>query len=85
MGHHCNCHGHCHCHSHRCIFGCFLGFLTGVIWLLIALSGKLTEFFGLIELGSLGHILIIIIAIIGFLAFLVFGFYVFKKAWRCCR
>lgn len=65
------------------IFGLFLGFLTGVIWLVVALEGFITEFFGLIGLGGvLGNILNILIALIGFLVFLVFGFFIFKKTWR---
>jgi hypothetical protein len=71
---------------HYGIFGIFLGFLTGVIWLLLALSGFITEFFGLLGLeGVLGNILNILIALIGFLSFLFFGFCIFKKAWRDCK
>ena len=69
--------------NHYGIFGTFLGFLTGVIWLLLALSEFITDFFGLLGLGGvLGNILNILIALIGFLAFLFFGFCIFKKAWR---
>lgn len=68
------------------IFGIFLGFLTGVIWLLLALSGFITEFFGLLGLeGVLGNILNILIALIGFLALVLFGLCLFKKAWRYCK
>jgi hypothetical protein len=75
--------GH-HCHSD--IFGIFLGFLTGVIWLLLALLQYITNFFVLIGLGAvLGNILNIVIALIGFLAFLFFGLCLFKKAWRHCK
>ncbi|MEH7177609.1 ABC transporter [Neobacillus vireti] len=66
------------------IWGVFLGFLTGVIWLLLAVLGFISTFFGLLGLGALGNILNILIALIGFLAFLVFGFCLFKKVWRCC-
>ncbi|MDR7000142.1 ABC transporter [Neobacillus niacini] len=77
MGHHCQ--GHCH------ILGIFLGFFTGMIWLLLAVLGYITDFFGLIDLGNLGYFFTILIAVIGFLAFFVFGLYVFKRAWNCCR
>ena len=68
------------------ISGIFLGFLTGVIWLLLALSGFITEFFGLLGLGGvLGNILNILVALIGFLAFVLFGLCLFKKAWHYCK
>ncbi|MER2107583.1 MAG: ABC transporter [Solibacillus sp.] len=68
------------------ISGIFLGFLTGVIWLLLALSGFITEFFELVGLGGLlGAILNILVALIGFLAFVLFGLCLFKKAWHYCR
>jgi hypothetical protein len=68
------------------ILGIFLGFLTGVIWLLLALTGFITEF---LELVGLGGILVIIlnflVALIGFLAFVWFGLCLFKKAWHHCK
>ncbi|MBM7608551.1 fluoride ion exporter CrcB/FEX [Lysinibacillus composti] len=68
------------------ISGIFLGFLTGVIWLLLALSGFITEFFGLLGIGGvLANILNILVALIGFLAFVLFGLYLFKKAWHYCK
>lgn len=71
---------------HGGIFGIFLGFLTGVIWLLLALKGFFTKLFVLLGLGTvLGKILTILIALIGFLAILIFGFFIFKKAWRNCK
>jgi len=75
-----------HDHSSWNIFGIFLGFLTGVIWLLLAVLGIISKFFILLGgLGGLGHFLVILIALIGFLAFLLFGLYLFKKAWRKCK
>ncbi|MEH7505058.1 ABC transporter [Neobacillus drentensis] len=71
-------------HSSCSIIGIFLGFLTGVIWLLLALLGVITDFCVLLGLGSLGNFLNILIALIGFLAFLLFGLCLFKKVWRCC-
>ncbi|QCJ42914.1 ABC transporter [Bacillus sp. S3] len=67
------------------IFGIFLGFITGAVWLLLAGLGTYTQFFELLGLGNLGNILNILIAIIGFLAFIVFGLFVFKEAWRRSR
>ena len=34
------------------IYVIFLGFITGVIWLLLALSGFITEFFGWTGMGK---------------------------------
>jgi hypothetical protein len=71
---------------HDGIFGIFLGFFTGVIWLLLALLGFITDFVGLLSLGGvLGTILNILIALIGFLAFVLFGLCLFKRAWRYCK
>lgn len=68
------------------IFGIFLGFLTGVIWLVLASSGYITAILGLLGLGGvLVNILNILIALIGLLAFLIFGFFLFKKAWSYCK
>jgi len=73
---------HCHCS----IFGIFLGFLTGVIWLLLAVLGFITDIARLLALGEvLSNIFNILIALIGFLAFLFFGLCLFKKAWRYCK
>jgi hypothetical protein len=70
-------------HSSCGILGLFLGFLTGVFWLLLSILHVVTGFFTLINLGSLGAILNILIALIGFLVFIVFGLLIFKKVWRC--
>ncbi|MEK5077970.1 ABC transporter [Solibacillus sp. FSL W7-1436] len=68
------------------ILGVFLGFLTGVVWLLLALLGFITDFLTLIGLdGALGDILNIVVALIGFLTSVWFGLCLFKKAWRYCR
>ncbi|MBM7666057.1 uncharacterized protein YqhQ [Solibacillus kalamii] len=68
------------------IVGIFLGFLTGVIWLLLSLLGFITDFLVLIGLGgALGNILNILIALIGFLTFIWFGICLFKKAWHHCK
>ncbi|MEH7009497.1 ABC transporter [Neobacillus niacini] len=71
------------CHSCCGILGLFLGFLTGVVWLLLSTLNVITGFFTLVGLGSLGGILNILIALIGFLVCIVFGLLIFKKAWRC--
>jgi hypothetical protein len=76
-----HCKDDCHCK----IFGLFLGFFTGAIWLLFSVLGLITKFFLLIHLGDLGNILNILIALIGFVAFIVFGLFIFKKAWHHCR
>lgn len=69
--------------SSRSIFGIFVGFLTGMIWLLLANMGVITDLFALLGLrGVLVNILTILIALIGFLAFLIYGFFIFKIAWR---
>ncbi|WHZ05571.1 ABC transporter [Neobacillus sp. YX16] len=70
-------------HSSCGILGLFLGFLTGVFWLLLSIFHVVTDFFTLINLGSLGAILNILIALIGFLVLIVFGLLIFKKVWRC--
>lgn len=62
----------------------FLGFLTGVVWLLLSVLGVVTGFVGLLALGAIGTVLNIVIAIIGFLATLLFGVCIFKRVWRCC-
>jgi len=72
-------------HSYWGVFGIFLGFLTGAVWLLFAVLGFISDFFALLSLGNLGNILNILIALIGFLAFIVFGLFVFKEAWRRSR
>ena len=73
--------------SHHCsISGVFLGFLTGVIWLLLALLGPVTTFLELLGLvGVLVTILNVLIALVGFLAVIFFGLCLFKKAWRSCK
>ena len=70
-------------HSSCGILGLFLGFLTGVVWLLLSILNVVTGFFTLINLGGLGAILNILIALIGFLVVIVFGLLIFKKVWRC--
>ncbi|WP_394233523.1 ABC transporter [Niallia oryzisoli] len=67
-------------------FGIFLGFLTGVIWLFLAVSGTITGFLGLLQLtGILVTIINVLLALLGFLCSLVFGLYIFKRAWHYCR
>lgn len=70
-------------HSSCGIFGIFLGFLTGVIWLL--LLGEITDLLAVFNLGIVATVLIFLIKLIGLLAFLIFGLYVFKKVWHCCK
>ncbi|MEH7307841.1 ABC transporter [Neobacillus drentensis] len=68
------------------IFGIFLGFLTGVIWLLFVALGWVALLLGVIGLsGLIVTVLNFLIALIGFLAFLIFGLCVFKKAWHHCK
>ena len=72
--------------SSSSIFGIFLGFLTGVIWLWLATSETITGFLGLLGLtGILVTIINVLVALIGFLAFLIFGLYGFKRAWEYSR
>ncbi|WHY64930.1 ABC transporter [Neobacillus sp. SuZ13] len=74
--------------NHHCscgIFGIFLGFLTGAIWLLFGLLW-VTSLLGVIGLvGLIVTVLKFLIILIGFLAFLIFGLCVFKKAWHHCK
>ncbi len=66
--------------------GLFLGFLTGVIWFLLAVLGVIPTFLGLLGLvGGIVGAIRLIIAIIGFLAFVLLGFCIFKRAWRCFK
>lgn len=72
-----------HNHSSWGIFGVFLGFLTGVIWLLFVVLGWVTLLLGIIGLSGLFvTVLNFLIALIGFLTFLIFGLCIFKKAWH---
>ncbi|OAH56639.1 MULTISPECIES: hypothetical protein [Bacillaceae] len=72
-------------HSTCSLFELFLGFLTGVVWLLLATTlGVLTSLFTFLNLGIVGTVLHFIIAILGFLAVLLFGICIFKRAWGCC-
>ena len=73
--------------NHSCgIFGIFLGFITGVIWLLFVILGWVSILLGVIGLGGLlVTVLNFLIALIGFLAFLIFGLCLFKKAWHHCK
>ncbi|MBV7505388.1 ABC transporter [Bacillus sp. sid0103] len=73
-------------HSSSGIFGIFLGFLTGAIWILFVALGWVTLLLGIIGLsGLIVTVLKFLIALIGFLAFLIFGLCVFKKAWHHCK
>ncbi|PLS01848.1 ABC transporter [Neobacillus cucumis] len=61
----------------------FLGFLTGVFWILSVHLGWIGTALGVIGLGGLIVTVIkFLIVLIGILAFLIFGYYVFKKAWH---
>ena len=63
-------------------WGLFLGFLTGVFWVLSVVLGWVGTLLGIIGLGGLFVTVInFLIALIGLLAFLVFGLYLFKRAW----
>jgi hypothetical protein len=70
-------------HSSCGILGLFLGFLTGVIWLLLVTLNVFTTLLGLLTLGALAPIINILFGLIGFLVFIVFGLLIFKKVWRC--
>ncbi|MEH7121175.1 ABC transporter [Neobacillus vireti] len=59
----------------------FLGFLTGVFWVLSVALGWVGTLLGAIGLGSLLSVINFLVALIGLLAFLVFGLYLFKRAW----
>jgi hypothetical protein len=75
-------HNHCSCG----IFGIFLGFLTGAIWVLFVALNWVTLLLGVIGLSGLFvTVLNFLIALIGFLAFLIFGLCIFKKAWHHCK
>ncbi|MEY2193604.1 ABC transporter [Neobacillus sp. BF23-41] len=75
-------HNHCSCG----ISGIFLGFLTGVIWLLFVAFHWVTMLLGIIGLsGLIVTVVNFLIALIGFLAFLIFGLCLFKKAWHHCK
>nr|WP_050180574.1 hypothetical protein [Domibacillus robiginosus] len=74
-------------HDTCSIFEVFLGFLVGVVFLLLTVLGTpslITGFFVLIGLGGIGTIFNIIIAALGFLATFFFGLCIFKRVWRCC-
>ncbi|MFL6561026.1 MAG: ABC transporter, partial [Bacillus sp. (in: firmicutes)] len=61
-------HNHCSCG----IFGIFLGFLTGAIWVLFVALNWVTLLLGVIGLSGLFVTVInFLIALIGFLAFLI--------------
>ncbi|OCA92857.1 ABC transporter [Pseudobacillus wudalianchiensis] len=63
----------------------FLGFLTGVIGLLLAVLGVLTQLFTLLSLTGIGGTLTLLIAILCFLASLLFGGCLFLRVWcHCC-
>jgi len=73
-------------HTSSSTFGIFLGFLSGAIWLWLAISGTISGFLELLALsGILATIINVLVALIGFFAFLVFGLYLFKRAWNYCR
>jgi hypothetical protein len=69
-------------HSSCGILGLFLGFLTGLVWLLLCTSGVITTFLTLLTLGALANIFNILISLIGFLVVIIFGLLIFKKVWR---
>ncbi|WP_051255246.1 hypothetical protein [Pontibacillus marinus] len=70
-------------------YGCsvveiFLGFLTGVAWLLLVYFGVIGSLLGILGLTGITTVLNIVITIVGLLAFLLFGICIFKRLWRCC-
>jgi hypothetical protein len=67
------------------VFGIFLGFLTGVIWMLLSVLGVIGDVLAIFNLGSLTTILNFLIALIGFLASLLFGLGIFKKVWQMLK
>jgi tetrahydromethanopterin S-methyltransferase subunit E len=69
-------------HSSCGILGLFLGFLTGVIWLLLVTLNVFTTLLGLLTLGALAPIVNIVFGLISFLVIIVFGLLIFKKVWR---
>ncbi|MEC1526222.1 hypothetical protein P9D43_30095, partial [Neobacillus niacini] len=69
-------------HSSCGILGLFLGFLTGLVWLLLCTTGVITTFLTLLTLGALANIFNILISLIGFLVVIIFGLLIFKKVWR---
>ncbi|MDQ1003036.1 ABC-type antimicrobial peptide transport system permease subunit [Neobacillus niacini] len=69
-------------HSSCGILGLFLGFLTGVFWLLLVTLNIITDLLALLTLGTLAPILNILIGLIGFLVVIIFGLLIFKKVWR---
>jgi hypothetical protein len=72
-------------HNHYS-WGAFLGFLTGVLWVLSVVLSWITTLLGVIGLGGLLVTVInFLVALIGILAFLIFGLCVFKKAWHHCK
>jgi hypothetical protein len=63
----------------------FLGILTGLIWLLLAVLGVVGDLLALIGIvGTLANIVVIIIALLGFLAVLLLGYCILRRVWRCC-
>ncbi|MEH7417969.1 ABC transporter [Neobacillus drentensis] len=71
--------------NHFC-WGGFLGFLTGLFWVLAVALHWVTLVLGVIGLtGFLVTVINFLIALIGILAFLIFGLCVFKKAWHHCK
>lgn len=71
-------------HAACSVFEIFLGFLVGVVFLLLTVLGVVSDFFRLIDLGSIGYVFTIILAILSFLASLLFGLCIFKRVWHCC-
>jgi hypothetical protein len=69
-------------HSSCGILGLFLGFLTGLVWLLLVTLDVITNLLTLLTLGALAPILNILIGLIGFLVVIIFGLLIFKKVWR---
>jgi hypothetical protein len=72
-------------HSSCGVFGIFLGFFTGVIWMLLVIFDVIAGALAAFSLGALAYIFNFLIALIGFLAFLFFGLCLFKKLWHCCK
>lgn len=74
-------------HSTCSVFEIFLGFLVGVVFLLLTVFGAvpvIPGFFLFVGLESIGSIFTIILAILSFLVALLFGLCIIKRVWHCC-
>ncbi|MCI2257048.1 ABC transporter [Domibacillus sp. PGB-M46] len=74
-------------HSTCSVFEMFLGFLVGVVFLLLTVWGStpvVPGFFSLLGLETIGATFTLIIAILSFLASLLFGLCILKRVWHCC-